>query len=76
MTNDKTTITMEGIIGSNVHFAAAGIHASAYISGGGRSHLRIDPGTVMHGLTISGSADELRAAVDAMARAVDAIEAR
>jgi hypothetical protein len=28
----------------------------------------------MHGLTISGSADELRAVADAMARAVDAIE--
>jgi hypothetical protein len=72
---ETMTMTMEpGIIGSNLHFAAAGIEASAHVDDDRRAHLRISPGTVMHGLTISGSADELRAVADAMARAVDAIE--
>lgn len=75
----EETMTMEpGIIGSSLHFAAAGIEASAHVDDDGRAHLRISPGTVLHGLTISGSALELRAVawamLDAMARAVDAIE--
>jgi hypothetical protein len=69
---EEETMTMEpGVIGSNLHFAAAGIEASAHVVDDRRAHLRISPGTVLHGLTISGSVDELRAVAAAMARAVD-----
>jgi hypothetical protein len=72
---ETMTMTMEpGIIGSNLHFAAAGIDVSAHVDDDRRAHLRINPGTVLHGLTISGTVDELLAVVDAMASAVDAIE--
>jgi hypothetical protein len=73
-TMTTTTTIAPGIIGSNVQFAAAGIEATAHIDNGGCVHLRITPGTVVHGVTVSGSVDELRSVAWAMARAVDAIE--
>lgn len=68
----EETMTMEpGIIGSSQHFAAAGIDVSAHVDDDRRAHLRISPGTVMHGLTISGSAAELRAVGVAILAAID-----